>query len=312
MNKDSKIFITGHQGLVGYALLRELLARGYTNILTTPRSEVDLTDPVAVRWYFSCTEPDYVFHCAARVGGIKDNIEHPLSFFLENIKIQDNVLENASVYEVKKLLFLGSSCIYPRDCPQPIKEEYLLTGPFEKAVEAYGLAKVGGVKLCEWYRQERGCNFIAALPCNLYGINDDFNPHTAHIVPGMMARMHAAKLEDQIGFEVWGDGSARRELLFADDLACALILIMEKYDGPEHINAGSGLEYSVAEIAQLIKEIIGYQGALIPAPGQPTGTPRKLMDNSKLRSLGWEPQVGIKVALDRTYGDFLKNVVDKG
>lgn len=307
MDKGDRIFITGHLGLVGSALLRELLARGYTNILTTPRSELDLTDPVAVKWYFSCTEPEYVFHCAARVGGIKDNIEHPLEFFLENTKIQNNVFENASVYEVKKLLFLGSSCIYPRDCPQPIKEEYLLTGPFERAVEAYGLAKVGGVKLCEYYRREWGCNFVAALPCNLFGPADDFNPHTAHIVPGMMARMFEAKISDQIGFEVWGDGSARRELLFSEDLARALIIIMEKYDGPEHINAGSGLEYTVAEIAHLIRCTIGYQGALIPSPGQPTGTPRKILDNSKLFALGWRPQVGIKEALDRTFSYFLKN-----
>lgn len=312
MNLDSKVFITGHQGLVGSALLRELLARGYTNVLTAPRCEVDLTDSVAVKWYFSCLEPQYIFHCAARVGGLKDNIENPLSFFLENIKIQNNVFENAAEYGVKKLLFLGSSCIYPRDCPQPIKENYLLTGPFERAVEAYGLAKVSGVKLCEWFRQARGCNFIAAMPCNLFGTHDDFNPRTAHIVPGLIARMHAAKIADQIGFEVWGDGSARRELLFADDLARALIAIMEKYDGPEHINAGSGLEYSVAEIAQLVKETVGYQGALIPAPCEPTGTPRKLMDNSKLRALGWEPQVGIREALDRTFSYFLKNVVDKG
>lgn len=312
MNKDSKIFITGHQGLVGSALLRELLARGYTNILTTPRSEVDLTDPVAVRWWFSCLEPEYIFHCAARVGGIKENIENPLSFFMENIKIQSNIFENAADYGAKKLLFLGSSCIYPRDCPQPIKESYLLTGPFEKAVEAYGLAKVSGVKLCEWFRQARGCDFIACLPCNLYGPSDDFNPHTAHIVPGLIARMYDAKITDQIGFEVWGDGSARRELLFSEDLAHALILIMEKHNGPEPVNAGSSLEYSVAEIAQLVKETVGYRGALIPSPGQPTGTPRKLLDNSKLRALGWEPKVGIREALDRTFSYFLKNVVDKG
>lgn len=312
MNFDSKIFITGHQGLVGSALLRELLARGYTNILTTPRCEVDLTDTTAVRWYFSCTEPEYVFHCAARVGGLKDNLEHPLEFLVQNLRIQDNVFQNAADYGAKKLLFLGSSCVYPRDAPKPLKEEYLLTGPFEPAVEAYGLAKVCGIKLCQYYWEDRECDFIAALPCNVFGINDNFDPQTAHIVPGLIARMHAARVKGELVFSVWGDGSARRELIYSDDLAKALITIMTDYKGAGPVNAGSGLEYSVAEIAQLIKEIIGYQGALIPAPGQPTGTPRKLMDNSKLFSLGWSPQVGIKVALDRTYGDFLKNVVDAG
>lgn len=306
MNKDSKIFITGHRGLVGSALLRELLAQGYTNILTTPRSELDLTDPVAVRWYFSCTQPEYVFHCAARVGGIKDNIKHPLSFFVENIKIQNNVFENAANYGVKKLLFLGSSCIYPRDCPQPIKESYLLTGPFEKAVEAYGLAKASGVKLCEWYRQEQGRRFISAMPCNVFGPNDNFNPHTAHVVPGLIARMHAAKLARETEFKVWGDGSARRELIYSDDLAKALILIMEEYDGPEHINAGSGLEFSIAEIAQLVRAVVGYEGAIISEPTEPTGTPRKLMDNSKLVALGWGLSFCIVDALRRTYDDFLK------
>lgn len=307
MNKDDKIFVTGHRGLVGSALVRHLMAQGYERLYTAGRESVDLSNPGQTRWYFSCIRPDYVFHCAARVGGLKDNIANPLEFFLENSIIQQNVFQNAADYGVKKLLFLGSSCIYPRDCPQPIKESYLLTGPFEKAVEAYGLAKVCGVKLCEWYRQSRGCNFIAALPCNLFGTNDNFDPETAHIVPGLIARMHAARIADKPGFEVWGDGSARRELLFSDDLARALILIMESYNGPEPINTGSGLEYTVAEIAHLIRCAVGYQGALIPSLGEPTGTPRKLMDNSKLRALGWHPQVGIREALDQTFSYFLKN-----
>lgn len=309
MNFDSRIFITGHLGLVGSALLRELVGAGHTNILTTPRSEVDLSDPVQTKWYFSCTQPEYVFHCAARVGGLKDNIAHPLSFYLDNVKIQNNVFENAAEYGVKKLLFLGSSCIYPRDCPKPIKESSLLTGPFESAVEAYGLAKASGVRLCEWFRQERGCNFVAAMPCNLYGPDDDFNPQTAHIIPGLMARMHAAKHARETSFKVWGNGSARRELLFSEDLARALILIMERYDGPEHINAGSGLEFSVAEIAQLVRAVVGYEGKLVSDTTEPTGALTKAMDNSKLFSLGWRPQVGIVEALTRTYKYFL---VDKG
>lgn len=306
MNRYDKIFITGHRGLVGSALVRELQTQGYENLYTVSREDVDLTDPVQVKWYFSCIKPEWVFHCAARVGGIKDNIAHPLEFLRENSIIQENVLHNASEYWVKKLLFLGSSCIYPRDCPQPIKEEYLLTGPFEKAVEAYGLAKVGGVKLCEYYRQELGCNFIAAMPCNVFGPSDNFDPQTAHIVPGLIARMHAAKVAGEPEFKVWGDGSARRELIYSDDLAKALILIMQTYDGPGHINAGSGLEYSVAEIAQLVRVVVGYAGALVPEQSEPTGTPRKIMDNSKLKALGWGPSFCIVDALRRTYADFLK------
>lgn len=305
MKKDAKIFITGHRGLMGSALIRELLAQGYENLYMVGRDSVDLRDPAQTKWYFSCVRPEHVFHCAARVGGIKANIDFPIEFFLENIKIQNNVIENAAEYGVRKLLFLGSSCIYPHDCPQPIKEEYLLTGAFEKVVEAYGLAKTCGVKLCRWYRQEQGRNFVAAMPCNVFGINDNFNVHTAHIVPGLIARMHAAMTKGEPVFQVWGDGSARRELIYSDDLAKALITIMEKYDGPEHINAGSTIEYSVAEIAQLVREVVGYEGALTFAQSEPTGTPRKLMDNSKLRALGWEPQVGIVAALRRTYADFL-------
>lgn len=306
MNRDSKIFITGHRGLVGSALVRELQMRGYSNLFTVSRNEVDLTDPVKTKWFFSCITPDYVFHCAARVGGIKDNIAHPLEFFLDNVRIQENVIINSAFYDVKKLLFLGSSCVYPRDCPKPIVENSLLTGPFEKAVEAYGLAKVCGIKLCEFYKQELLCNFIAAMPCNVFGPSDNFDPQTAHVVPGLIARMHAAKVAGEPEFKVWGDGSARRELIFSDDLAKALILIMEKYDGPGHINAGSGLEYSVSEIAQLVRAVVGYEGALVPEQSEPTGTPRKLMDNSKLAALGWQPSFCIVDALRRTYDDFLK------
>lgn len=303
MNKDSKIFVTGHKGLVGSALIRELQLRGYYNLFTTPRCEVDLTNSIETQWYFSCVRPEYVFHCAARVGGIKANVENRLSFFLENSIMQQNVFRYAAQYGVKRLLFLGSSCIYPSDAPKPLKEEYLLTGPFEPAVEAYGLAKVCGVKLCQYYRQDRGCDFLAALPCNIFGKGERLDEQHAHLVTGLFLRMHRAKLENSPTFKVWGDGSARRELLFSEDLARALITIMADYTGAGPINAGSGLELSIAEIAQMVRAVVAYEGALVSESSEPTGAVHKRMDNTKLFNLGWSPQVGIMEALKLTYED---------
>lgn len=301
MEKDAKIFVAGAHGLVGSALTRELFAQGHTNLLVPSHKQADLTDPTFVKWYFSVHQPEYVFLAAAKVGGIKANAENPLQFFLQNLAIETNVIGNASEYGVKKLVFLGSSCIYPKHCPQPIKEEYLLTGAIEPTTEPYALAKICGVKLCQWYKREFGDNFVSAMPCNLFGPRDNFDPHNAHVIPGMMARMHQAKVEGDPCFEVWGDGKAYREFLFAEDLARALVIVMEKYDGLEPINTGSSFELSIRDLAIVMASVVKYDGDLIFNESQPVGTPRKVLDNSKIAALGWTPRVPFMQALATTY-----------
>jgi len=307
MNRTSKIFIAGHRGLVGSALKRLLQSRGYENILTATRQQLDLTDPIQVKWWFSCYEPQYCFLCAAAVGGIKANIRSPVSFLLENLAIQRNVMENAAEYKTRKLVFLGSNCIYPRDCPQPIREEYLLTGALEKTNEPYALAKICGIKLAQAYRKEHGCNFVSVTPCNLYGPGDRFSPEDGHLVPSMMARMHGARIRRDEKFNVWGDGKAQRELLYSDDLAAALLTIMAIYNEPEPINVGSGQEYSIADIARHVAWTTDYKGELVFDESQPVGTPRKLLDHSKIFNLGWRPETNLFTGLCQTYQDFLKN-----
>lgn len=305
MNKDSKIFVAGDRGLVGSAVCRELRARGHTNLITISREQVNLEDPVAVKWLFSAHEPEYVFLCAAAVGGIRANIDRPVEFFVRNMKIQQNVLLNAADYKVKKLVFLGSSCIYPRDCEQPIKESALLTGPLEKSNEAYAIAKIAGLKLCQYLWQEHGCCFVSVMPCNLYGPNDNFDPHNAHIIPGLIARMHAARELGVPVFDVWGRADTLREYLYSEDLARALILVMEKYDDPEPINTGSGLEMTVHALAKIVSKVVGYSGELVFNASIPAGTPRKILDNTKLLSLGWDAKVPFMEALRKTYDWYL-------
>lgn len=308
LQPDDKIFIAGARGLVGSHIVAELRERGFNNLLVPAHSDIDLTDPVAVKWFFSVHQPDYVFLCAAKVGGIKANIDQPLEFFLQNLAIQNNVMGCAAEYGTKKLLFLGSSCVYPRDCPQPIKEEYLLTGPFEPAVESYGLAKVCGIRLAQIYHA-KGHNFISAMPCNIFGPRDHFNFHSAHVIPGMMTRMQQAKLDKYEAFEVWGRPDTKREFIYARDLANALFVIMNEYNDLEPINAGSGIEIRMDDLAFVMRYITGFDGKILFDPKQPVGTPRKVMDNSKLRALGWLPKTQFEHALRSTYDWFRLNVV---
>jgi GDP-L-fucose synthase len=306
MNKNSRIYVAGHRGLVGDAVLRHLRANGYTNILTKTHTELDLTDPVVVRWFFSSHEPEYVFLCAAHVGGILANDQNRVEFLTKNLAIQNNVILSAAAYGVKKLLFLGSSCIYPKNAEQPIKPNALLTGAFEPTTEAYGIAKVAGIRLCQYLRDEQGCNFIAAQPCNLYGPNDRFDSVRSHVVPGLITRLHRAKSLGMSELDVWGDGSAQRELLYADDLASALLLLMHAYDGREVVNAGSSDEWTIKEIADEVRRVVGYRGVLFFDDSKPTGVSRKVLDNSFIRSLGWTPQVSFPEGLEKTYTGFLQ------
>ena len=305
MRTADKIFVAGHRGLVGSAVLKRLKAAGYTNLVTVPRSEGDLRDPAFVKWLFSAHLFDCVFMCAARVGGIKDNAAHPLDFFCDNMRMEMNVLLNAAEYGVKKLVFLGSSCIYPKHCPQPIKEEYLMTGAIEPTTEPYAIAKIAGVRLCQWLRKEKGVNFISAMPCNLFGPNDNFNPESGHIIPGMMARMQIAVENNAPEFWVWGSGQQTREVLFSEDAADGLVFLMENYDEALPINLGSGVESTVAYLAAAVAEVMGFRGQLRFDTNQPEGTPRKVLDVSRIHELGWHSRTPLIGALHTTRENFL-------
>jgi GDP-L-fucose synthase len=306
LTKSDRILITGGNGLIGGAIARRLRHEGYQNVFTPTRTEIDLTDPVAVRWMFSVYKIDYVFHCAARVGGIKDNAENPVDFLVQNLRIQDNVITNAAAYGVKKLLFLASSCCYPDNSPQPLQEKMLFSGPIHPDTEPYALAKLAGVKLCQYLWKERGCCFVSALPCNVFGPGDNFDPRTAHVVSGLIARMDAARIAGDLAFQVWGDGTQRRELIYVEDLVDALLLIMEKYNLPEPINAGSGREFTVGTLANWVAEIVDYPGYIRFDGAAHTGVHHKLMDNYKLNQLGFTPKTAMINALRWTYEDYLK------
>jgi len=297
--------VTGGGGLIGGAIVRRLKHEGYQHVFAPTRTEIDLTDPVAVRWMFSVYKIDYVFHCAARVGGIKDNAENPVDFLVQNLRIQDNVITNAAAYGVKKLLFLASSCCYPNECAQPLQEKMLFSGPIHPDTEPYALAKLSGIKLCQYLWRERKCHFFAALPCNVFGPGDNFDPRTAHVVSGLIARMHAARISDA-PINVWGDGTQRRELIYVEDLVTALLLLMEKYDKPFPINAGSGVEYTIRHLAFAIAEAVGFQGNIRFDGAGHTGVHHKLMDNYKLNQLGFTAKTPLVDALRWTYEDFLK------
>lgn len=305
MEKNAKIYIAGHRGMVGSAIHRKLAKEGYTDIVTRSSKELDLRDQVAVEAFFDLEKPDYVFLAAAKVGGIVANNTYRADFLYENLAIQNNVIHQSYKHGVKKLMFLGSSCIYPKLAPQPLKEEYLLTGLLEETNEPYAIAKIAGIKMCEAYRAQYGCNFISVMPTNLYGFNDNYHPENSHVLPALIRRFHEAKIDNAPQVTIWGSGSPLREFLFADDLAEACYYLMEHYDEPTLINIGTGEDISIKDLALLIKKVIGYEGALTFDSSKPDGTPRKLMDVSKLHKLGWKHKVELEQGIKLAYEDFL-------
>src|SRR5436190_5814941 len=308
MQKTEKIFIAGHRGMVGSALTRALEASSYTNLLKRDRSELDLGDSDAVMKLFQKEKPEIVIFAAAKVGGIKANNDQPVEFLLENLRVQNNVIIAAHENGTRKLLFLGSSCIYPKLAPQPIPESALLSGPLEPTNEAYAIAKIAGVKLCQAFSREYGANFISAMPTNLYGPNDNFDLETSHVLAALLRKAYEAKKSSARELVVWGTGKPRREFLHVDDLASACLLLLEKYDSPEIINVGCGEDISIRELAELICEVVGFDGELSWDKTKPDGTPRKLLDVSKLRGLGWTPTIPLRDGIAQTYDWFLKNV----
>jgi GDP-L-fucose synthase len=309
MDRSRKIFVAGHRGMVGSALVRRLEAEGFNTLLTADRSQLDLMDESAVAKFFLEEKPTVVICAAAKVGGIKANNDYPVQFLLDNLRIQNNVIHWAYVSGVRKLLFLGSSCIYPKFAPQPIPETALLSGPLEPTNEAYAIAKIAGIKLCQAYCRQHGRNFISAMPTNLYGPNDNFDLETSHVLAALIRKAHEAKMRNDRKLIVWGTGKPRREFLHVDDLASACLLLLEKYDSPEIINVGYGEDISIRELAELICDVVGFDGELGWDTSKPDGTPRKLLDVSKLSALGWKPAISLKDGIARTYQWFRANCV---
>jgi GDP-L-fucose synthase len=301
MQKSSSIYIAGHRGLVGSNLMRLFQERGFTNIIAPARSELDLLDQRAVDAFFQSERPEYAVICAAKVGGILFNNQYQADFLYENVALAANVIHSAHRSGVRKLLFLGSSCIYPRQATQPIREESLLSGPLEPTNEGYALAKIVGLKLCEKYRQQYGCNFISAMPTNLYGPGDNFHPDHSHVIPGMMRRFHEAKVAGASQVAIWGSGSPMREFLYISDLAEALFVLMERYEEAGTINVGTGVDVSISELAVLMKEVTGFKGEIVYDRSKPDGMMRKVLDVSRINSLGWAARVSLREGLERTY-----------
>ncbi|MDD5068352.1 MAG: GDP-L-fucose synthase [Candidatus Pacebacteria bacterium] len=301
MDKESKIFVAGHTGLVGSAITRALEAEGYKNLILKTHKELDLIDPRAVSDFFEKEKPEYVFLAAAKVGGIMANQTYPADFIRENLLIESNVIHESYRVKVKKLLFLGSSCIYPKLAPQPIREESLLTGKLEETNEAYAIAKIAGIIMCQSYNRQYGTNFISAMPTNLYGPNDNFNPETAHVIPALIKKFDDAKKAGAESVTLWGTGKPRREFLFVDDLASACIFLMNTYDGKDHLNIGTGEDLTIESLANLIKEEIKFEGEIKWNAGIPDGTPRKLLDVTRLHTLGWKHSVSLEDGIKKTY-----------
>lgn len=313
MNENDKIYVAGHRGLVGSAITRELEAEGFVNLLTRTHKELDLTDSKAVAEFFEAEKPDYVILSAAKVGGIQGNNTYPVEFFTENMKIQLNVIENAFKNGVKKLLFLGSSCIYPKNAPQPMKEEYLLSSELEKTNEMYALAKISGLKLCASYNREYSTDYISVMPCNLYGLNDNYDLKNAHVLPMLVRRFHEAKEAGLKEVTVWGTGTPLREFMYAGDLAKAVVYLMQNKSAKEigeFINIGTGTEVTILELAQMIKKVVGFEGEIVFDTTKPDGTMRKMMDVSRINSLGWKAETSLEQGIEIVYRDFLcgKNI----
>jgi len=304
--RKARIYVAGHGGLVGSAIWRELQQRGFTHLAGRTHAELDLLDAGAVREFYAREQPEFVFVAAARVGGIQANNTRPAGFLYENLQIQNNLIHGAWQAGVKKLLFLGSSCIYPRHAPQPLKEEYLLTGPLEPTNEWYAAAKIAGIKLCQAYRRQHGCDFISAMPTNLYSANDNYDLQSSHVLPALIRKFHEAKAGGAGAVTCWGTGAPRREFLHADDLARACVFLMENYSEEQFINVGCGSDISIREAAERVKRIVGFRGGIVWDASKPDGTPRKLMDSSRLFALGWKPQVDLEAGLQLAYADFLK------
>ena len=306
MNKTDKIYVAGHNGMVGSSIVRKLNAEGFHNIIGMPRKELDLRNQQAVQDFYAREKPDYVFLAAAKVGGIISNNTYRAEFLYDNIMIEANIVNGAYVHDVKKLFFLGSSCIYPRMAPQPLREEFLLTGALEPTNEPYAIAKIAGVKLCEAYHDQYGCNFISVMPTNLYGPNDNYHPENSHVLPALMRKFHEAKSTGTPSVTVWGTGFARREFLHTDDFADACFFLMQHYNEKEFVNIGCGEDISIKDLAYLLKRVTGYEGEIYFDHEKPDGTPRKLMDTSKLTALGWTPKIKLEEGVARVYEDFKK------
>lgn len=309
MNLDSKIYVAGHNGMVGSALVRELTSQGYTNIVTRSSRELDLRCQVDVSSFFETEKPEYVILAAAKVGGIYANDTYPAEFIYDNLMIETNVIHSSYENKVKKLLFLGSSCIYPKFADQPIKEEYLLTGELEETNEAYAIAKIAGIELCKFYRRQYGCDFISAMPTNLYGVNDNFNLETSHVMPALIRKFHEAKENKVSEVVIWGTGKPKREFLYVDDLANACVFLLKNYSDEMHVNIGTGEDIEIRGLASLIKDIVGYEGQIVNDLSKPDGTPRKLLSVDFLNKLGWEAKTSLTEGIENVYQWYNKEIL---
>jgi len=307
MNKQDKIYVAGHRGLVGSAIVRRLQGEGFQNLVFRTSKELDLREQQAVRDFFAAEKPDYVILAAAKVGGILANDTYPAEFIYDNLMMEVNIIRSSYENQVKKLLALGSTCIYPKMAAQPLKEEYLLSGPLEPTNEWYAVAKIAGIKMCQAYQRQYGCKFIAAMPTNLYGPGDNFDLEKSHVLPAMIRKFHEAKVNQNPAVTVWGTGKVLREFLHVDDLADACLFLMEKYEDPEIINIGTGQDQSIADLAGLVRDVVGFEGDIVYDASKPDGTPRKLVDTSKINSLGWQATIGLQDGVEETYRWFLDN-----